>query len=155
MDSGNLIYIIAFVIIIGVNIIKNIKKFNEEKELEQQERRMSGKTRDVISQSDDETVVIEHNPLDTLRKKLEDIIESQNSQPVVKENKTSKKKKQQPSTVFLATEEGASAIVDVHKSSRVMAPIEEEKIAPIELNLDDSDEIRRAFIYAEIFNRKY
>ena len=36
-----------------------------------------------------------------------------------------------------------------------MAPIEEEKIAPIELNLDDSDEIRRAFIYAEIFNRKY
>ena len=104
MDPGNLIYIIVFVIIIGVNIIKNIKKFNEEKELEQQERRMSGKTRDVISQSDDETVVIEHNPLDTLRKKLEDIIESQNSQPVVKENKTSKKKKQQASTAFLATE---------------------------------------------------
>ena len=159
MDE-QLIYIIVFIGIIVYNVFMNMAKA-KMKEREKLDREMAEKTREVISQSDDGTVIVSSNPLDTLRKKLEDYIESQSDPKPITQKKSptvdNPKPKEKKTTAFLSTEEGGSALTEKtkEKNNRMMAPIEEETIAPIKLNFDDADEVRRAFVYAEIFNRKY
>ena len=163
MDE-TLVYIIVFIGIVIYNVFINMVKA-KKKEQEELDREMSERTREVISQSDDGTVIVSSNPLDTIRKKLEDYIESQSDPKPITQTKSQKSDKPKPkgqkTTAFLSTEEGGSSLTEKNtdkkkeKNNRVMTPVEEETIAPINLNFDDTDEVRRAFVYAEIFNRKY
>lgn len=163
MDSESVIYIIIFAAIFVINIIKNVKKNNSEQEMV--ERKQAQMTRDVVSQSDDDTVIIDQSEV---RRRLQEEIEIQRreqeriEQLRRKEKQMAEKRKNE---AFLATEEGASAIVNLHENKKAknknvkqQQPIvvnEEEDSVPVNLNLEDYDEVRRAFIYAEIFNRKY
>lgn len=163
MDSESVIYIIIFAAIFVINIIKNVKKNNSEQEMV--ERKQAQMTRDVVSQSDDDTVIIDQSEV---RRRLQEEIEIQRreqeriEQLRRKEKQMAEKRKNE---AFLVTEEGASAIVNLHENKKAknknvkqQQPIvvnEEEDSVPVNLNLEDYDEVRRAFIYAEIFNRKY
>ncbi|WP_080905302.1 hypothetical protein [Parabacteroides sp. Marseille-P3160] len=69
--------------------------------------------------------------------------------PVIKE-----KPKPTPSP-FLLTSEGDSEIRRKAQSTNSLFPIEEEHFLGEKLDFRDIDELKKAIIYSEIFNRKY
>ena len=51
--------------------------------------------------------------------------------------------------------EGEPVIVNVKDRKEPKTQVVANEEAPIKLNIDDADEVRRAFVYSEILNRKY
>lgn len=118
MDAiGDYLYILVFLVIIVVNILKNVRK-----------------------------------------QKNAPIPDFSGNQPILEEDSFSNKAKEvsyAENTQFVSNERENSILSSSRKPEKKMNIPEKEEDDSISISFENTDDARRAFIYSEIWNRKY
>ncbi len=160
MDFEDIFPILIFAVI----VIANILKYNKEvkSDAERTQRRASETMRDIISQSDDEYTVEEYEDeqkevsvKSEIQRKLEDMAKRIEADLNPRTQQSANVMGQRGKSKFLVSEEGQPSVMNVHKGTSPISPVEEDVYEPVKLNFEDQEELKRAFVYSEILNRKY
>ncbi len=181
-EIGNVFYFVIIVLAILTKIVsaKNAEKqAREQKKAEVHEDEAQDRGRRVIINPDGTKTIVFDRPQtvetrqqnesetreDTIQKALEEIKRRTEAERIETEKRRKreddlkrsqireKQKKYETKMSVLNTEEGVSSTG--FKPSSFPKKSEEEESTNVSLDITNMDEVRRAFIYSEIFERKY
>jgi len=145
------IYIIVFALLIASSVKKKKKQAqqqqakNVEKDVIQNEE--ESKVQDFFKQLQEQLFDI------PTEKKVQNIPPEVIDDPIISQNKRGRERKATASKVYLDSK--ANAKYSKQQKNVIVSEVEDEVVENLDIQIVDVNDARRAFIFSEIWNRKY